>query len=205
MKTTISKKQKTIIGISVALVLAASGLSNLLETQHVGGRYGNQTVSSNWQISNNPSNIQSNDSSDTWQQDTSSDTWQQSENMPFSSNAGGSDQGAFGAGSSNSDMGSDAVTSGYWERQAIQDGLARDRSNEILDQTTVQNPETGETFQTYSGSDNYYQSPSVDASSGGSGIVGVDAGGVAPSDGTQLSVVTGSDSNSSSTATSGGE
>lgn len=203
MKTTINNKQKTIIGISVALVLAASGLSNW-QTQQTGKSYGNQTVSSNWQISNNPSNSQNNDPRDTWQQNNPSDR-QQSDNTPFSSNTFGSDQGAFSAGSSNSDMGSDAVTSGYWERQAIQDGLARDRSNEILDQTTVQNPETGETFQTYSGSDNYYQSPSVDASSGGSGIVGVEAGGVAPSDATQLSVVTGSDSNSSSASTSVGE
>ena len=133
-------------------------------------------------------------------------TQQNQDNMPSYSSGGfgAGSGGGMGSNSSQSDMGSSAITDGYWDRQAIQDGIAHDQSNQILDQTTVQNQDTGETFQVESGSSNYYQSPSADAAMGGSGIVGVDAGGVAPSDGTQLSVVTGSDSSSSSSSTSSG-
>jgi hypothetical protein len=208
MKKPISKQQKTIIWVSVALVLAASAVSNMLENQHKPNLgYGFQANSSNWQMQNNSSNF--NNDADMNSDFSGSYTQQNQDNMPSYSDGGfgtGS-SGAMGANSSNSDMGSSAITDGYWDRQAIQDGIARDQSNSILDQTTVRNEATGETFQTDSGSSNYYQSPSADAAMGGSGIVGVDAGGVAPSDGTQLSVVTGSDagSSSSTTTSSGGE
>jgi hypothetical protein len=214
MKNTISKQQKTIIWVSVALVLAASAVSNMLENQHqtnLGAA--NQANSSNWQMPNNSSNWQmpnnsgsnfNNNSADMNSDSIGSDAAQNQDNMPVVSSGGfGTDSGAVvGSNSSNSDMGSSAITDGYWDRQEIQDGIAHDQSNQILDQTTVQNQNTGETFQVESGSSNYYQSPSADAAMGGSGIVGVDAGGVVPSDGTQLSVVTGSDAGSSSSSSS---
>lgn len=211
MKNTINKQQKTIIWVSVALVLAASAVSNVLEkNQHQTSMgYANRTNSSNWQIPNNSGNNFNNNAADMNSDSIGSDTMQNQDNMPSYSNGGfGADSGAvIGSNSSNSDSGSSAITDGYWDRQAIQDGIAHDQSNQILDQTTVQNQNTGETFQVESGSSNYYQSPSADAAVGGSGIVGVDAGGVAPSDGTQLSVVTGSDSSSSgsSSSSTGGE
>jgi hypothetical protein len=211
MKNTISKQQKTIIWVSVALVLAASAVSNMLEkNQHQTNMgYGNQANSSNWQTQNNSGSNFNNNSADMNSDFIGSDTMQNQDNMPsYSSGGFAGDSGAVvGSNSSNSDMGSSAITDGYWDRQEIQDGVAHDQSNQILDQTTVQNQNTGETFQVESGSSNYYQSPSADAAMGGSGIVGVDAGGVAPSDGTQLSVVTGSDatSSSSSSSSSGGE
>lgn len=205
MKNTISKNQKTIIWVSVALVLAASAVSNVLEkSQHQTSMgYANQASPSNWQMPNNSGNNFNNNAG--MNSDFSgSDTMQNQDNMPsYSSGGFGADSGAVvGSNPSNSDMGSSAITEGYWNRQEIQDGVAHDQSNQILDQTTVQNQDTGETFQVESGSSNYYQSPSADAAMGGSGIVGVDAGGVAPSDGTQLSVVTGSDSSSSTSSTS---
>ncbi len=209
MKKPINKQQKTIIWVSVALVLAASAVSNILEHQRQpSAGYANQANSSNWQMPNNlGSNFNNNANMNSGA--TGSDETQYQDNMPVISSGGfGADSGAVtGSNSSNSDSGSSAITDGYWDRQAIQDGVAHDQSNQILDQTTVQNQDTGETFQVESGSSNYYQSPSADAAMGGSGIVGVDAGGVAPSDGTQLSVVTGSDagSSSSSSSSSGGE
>ena len=206
MKKPISKNQKTIIWVSVALVLAASAVSNVLEGQRKPSLgYGNRPSSNDWQMPSNSgsdvNNANMNDSAS-----FGSDQTQNQDNLPsYPSGGFGSDSGAvMGSNPSNSDMGSSAITDGYWGRQAIQDGVARDQSNSILDQTTVQNQDTGETFQVESGSGNYYQSPSADAAMGGSGIVGVDAGGVAPSDGTQLSVVTGSDSSSGSSSSSGG-
>ena len=216
MKNTISKKQKTIIWVSVALVLAASGLSNILETQH-SGSYGNQPVSRNWQAPSNDSrNWQTNDSGNTGQQpvlennmppysgnmpNINADDVRTSNNMPTSNNPYIADQGTMTAGGS-SDMGSGAITGGYWNRQASQDGVYRDIDNQILDQTTVRNDATGETFQTQSGGDSYVQSPSVEGAMGGSGIVGVGAGETAPSDSTPLTVVTGGDSSPSATSTS---
>ncbi len=214
MKNTISPKQKTIIWVSVALVLAASAVSNALEkNQHQTNLgYVNQPSSSNLQMPNNSSNWQMpNNSGNNFNNnsDTIGSNPENQDNMPsYSSGGFAGNQGAvMGSNPSNSDMGSSAITEGYWDRQEIQDGVAHDQSNQMLDQTTVQNQDTGETFQVESGSSNYYQSPSADAAMGGSGIVGVDAGGVAPSDGTQLSVVTGSDagSSSSSSSSSGGE
>ncbi len=215
MKNTISKNQKTIIWVSVALVLAASAASNMLEHQRQpSAGYGNQANSNNWQMQNNSGNWQMpnnsgnnfNNNADMNSDSIGSYTQQNQDNMPIVSSGGfaGNQGAAMGSNSSNSDMGSSAVTDGYWDRQAIQDGIAHDQSNQILDQATVQNQDTGETFQVQSGSDSYYQSPSADAAVGGNGIVGVDAGGVAPSDGTQLSVVTGSDSSSSSSSSSSG-
>jgi hypothetical protein len=212
MKNTISQKQKTIIWVSIALVLAASALSSVLENQHKTSLgFGNQPSSSNWQMQNDSGNNLDDNTDDMNSDSSGADAIQPNQdNMPSISSGGfGADQGVVtGSDSSSSpDLGSSAVTDGYAERQAIQDGIARDQSNNILDQTTVRNEQTGETFQTESGSDSYYQSPSVDAAAGGSGIVGVDAGATAPSDGTQLSVVTGSDSGSSSSSSTstGGE
>ncbi len=206
MKNAISKNQKTIIWVSVALVLAASAVSNMLENQRQpSAGYGNQANSGNWQMPNN-SGSNFNNNTDMNSDSIGSYTQQNQDNMPEISSGGfAGNQGAtMGSNSSNSDMGSSAITDGYWDRQEIQDGIAHDQSNQILDQTTVQNQNTGETFQVQSGSDTYYQSQSADAAMGGNGIVGVDAGGVAPSDGTQLSVVTGSDSSSSSSSSSSG-
>jgi hypothetical protein len=198
MKKPISKQQKTIIWVSVSLVLAASALSNVLEkNQHQTSMgYGNRPNPSNWQMQNNSGN-NFNNAAEMNSDSIGSDAMQNQDNMPSYSSGGfsaGSGE-AMGSNSSNSDMGSSAITDGYWDRQAIQDGIAHDQSNQILDQTTVQNQNTGETFQVESGSSNYYQSPTADAAMGGSGIVGVDAGGVAGSDA----------GSSSSSSSSGGE
>jgi hypothetical protein len=121
-----------------------------------------------------------------------------SDTTPWS--AGGALSGDAGPSSD----GSDAVTQGYWDRQATQDGVIRDMDNSIKDEVTLQNPETGETMQGQAGSDQYYQSPSVDAAMGESTIVGADGGSTPPADATQLNVVTGGDSGGASSSDAGG-
>lgn len=98
-----------------------------------------------------------------------------------------------------SDFGSDAITQGYWDRQARQDGVYQGMDNQINDQVTLQNQATGERVQAEAGSDYYYQSPSVDAAMGASTVVGADAGSTVPADATPYSVVgTGTSSTTSS-------
>ena len=98
-----------------------------------------------------------------------------------------------------SDMGDDAVTQGYWDRQADQDRTIQGIDNEIKDQVTLENPDTGEQMQADAGSNTYYQSPSVDSEMGQSTIVGTDGGSSLPADATQLNVV-GVDTSSTSSS-----
>jgi hypothetical protein len=198
MQKTISKKQKIILA-SAALVLAASGLSNLLESRQGqvrgGMRPATQYASGSWRTPSaeqRDNGFGGEDPQDTGQQ--FQDGAPSYANGSFDAGQGATTNGGAGV----SDMGSGAVTDGYWDRQASQDGVYRDMDNQIRDQVTVQNQTTGDTFQADAGSDNYYQSPSADSQMGAQTIVGVDAGGTAPSDGTQLSVVTGSDAGATS-------
>ena len=211
MNKTMTQKQKIILG-AVALVLAISGLSSLMESrQGQGGMRAGQFGSNQYGYNSRQDNsgqyasgqyASGQDGSDSWQAPNADQgTGQFQDGMPAYPNGSyDAGQGAMANGGASPDMGSDAVTNGYWDRQATQDGVMRDMDNQIKDQVTLQNPTTGETMQGDAGSDNYYQSPTVDNQMGAQTIVGADAGATPPSDATQLSVVTGSDSSAASTS-----
>ncbi len=219
MNQPMTQKQKIILG-AVALVLAISGLSSLMESRQGqggmrAGQYGSNQYGSGQYNSRQYNSGQygpGQDGSDSWQAPNADQgsagqfqdgapAYPTQDGMPAYPNGSyDAGQGAMANGGASPDMGSDAVTNGYWERQATQDGVMRDMDNQIKDQVTLRNPTTGETMQGDAGSDNYYQSPTVDNQMGAQTIVGADAGATPPSDSTQLSVVTGSDSGAASTS-----